>query len=76
VTSRWNRTAVAGLELAKVLPRGNNGWWPEYSTRNLKNQHIVFRPGQWLTCLNSDGYRCSTSATAGSFVSISWVALL
>jgi len=42
VTSRWNRTAVAGLELAKPLPRGNDGWWAEYSTRNLKNQHIVF----------------------------------
>ena len=42
VTSRWNRTAVAGLRLAKSLPRGNDGWWAEYSTRNLKNQHIVF----------------------------------
>jgi hypothetical protein len=42
VTSRWNRTAVASLELAKSLPRGNDGWWAEYSTRNLKNQHIVF----------------------------------
>src|SRR6266446_1407478 len=74
-TSRWNRTAVAGLELAKFLPMGNDSWWAEYSTRNLKNQHIVFtlftlqihrpRPWQWLTCLNSEGYRGSVSATAG-----------
>ncbi len=83
VTSRWNRTAVAGLELAKPLPRGNDGWWAEYSTRNLKNQHIVFtfqidrrRPGQWLTCLNSDGYRGNVSDTAGWRLSlVSWVAL-
>src|SRR6266404_1967693 len=72
VASRWNRTAVAGLELAKPLPRGNDGWWAEDSIRNLKNQHIVFafrihrpRPWKWLSCLNSEGYRGSVSATAG-----------